>query len=83
MTEANAQASTVSLALHDVPLRYRVPRGPPVSFELFYAHRDTQQPAIFTYTNFGPKWTSNWISYFTNNIQTTNTADLYAPGGGD
>ncbi|HXR36450.1 MAG TPA: hypothetical protein VN754_10900, partial [Candidatus Binataceae bacterium] len=82
MTEANAQASTVSLALHDAPLSYRAPKGPPVSFELFYAHRDTQQPAIFTYTNFGPKWTSNWISYFTNNVKTTNTADLYAPGGG-
>ncbi|HEY2106109.1 MAG TPA: RHS repeat-associated core domain-containing protein [Candidatus Binataceae bacterium] len=82
MTTANAQASTVSLVLHDAPLSYQTPKGPPVSFELFYSHRDAQQPAIFTYTNFGPKWTSNWISYFTDNVKTTNTADLYAPGGG-
>jgi RHS repeat-associated protein len=82
MTTVNAQASTVSLALHDAPLTYQTPRGPPVSFELFYSHRDTQQPAIFTYTNFGPKWTSNWISYITDNFSSTGTADLYAPGGG-
>jgi YD repeat-containing protein len=82
MTTVNAQAATVSLTLHDAPLSYQTPKGPPVSFELFYSHRDAQQPAIFTYTNFGPKWTSNWISYITDNTRSTNNADLYAPGGG-
>ncbi len=83
MTTANVEAMVVSLALHDVPLSYQPPKGPAVSFELFYSHLDAEQPAMFVYTNFGPKWTSNWISYFADNTAYgTGTADLYTPGGG-
>jgi YD repeat-containing protein len=82
ITTANVQTLVVGLALHDAPLSYRTPKGPAVAFELFYSHRDALQPAIFTYTNFGPKWTSNWISYLTDNRTTSGTIDLYAPGGG-
>jgi RHS repeat-associated protein len=63
MTTYNVDALPNSLELHDRLLGYKPPLGPPVNFEIFYMHRDDQQPAIFTYSNFGPKWTSNWISY--------------------
>ncbi len=86
MTVANAFAMVVSLAMRDIPLSYQTPKGPPVKFGLFYAHRDAEQPMTFTYTNFGPKWTSNWISYIVDNTDagtaTGETADLYMPGGG-
>jgi RHS repeat-associated protein len=82
MTSASVGLAQVSLKLDDVPLRYRTAKGPDFSFELSYTHRDTNQPAIFTFTNFGPKWTSNWIGFFTDNTNTTGTADLYAPTGG-
>jgi RHS repeat-associated protein len=82
ISTANVQAMVVGLSLHDAPLRYETPKGPPIAFELYYSHRDALQPAIFTYTNFGSKWTSNWISYFTDNTATSGTANLYMPGGG-
>ncbi len=82
MATANVQAMVVGLSIHDVPLNYQPAKGPGGTFELYYSHRDALQPAIFTYTNFGPKWTSNWISYLTDNTSTTGTIDLYAPGGG-
>jgi YD repeat-containing protein len=82
MSTANIQAMVVGLTLHDVALHYPAPKGPQVTFELDYSHRDAEQPAIFTYTNFGPKWTSNWISYITDNTSTNGTLDIYTSGGG-
>ena len=82
MCVASAELMVVSLSLHDAPLQYQVPKGPPMEFELYYSQRDVQQPAILTTTNFGPQWTSNWITFFTDNTSTTGTADLYMPGGG-
>jgi RHS repeat-associated protein len=82
MCVASVELMVVSLSLHDVPLQYQVPKGPPMQFELYYSQRDLQQPAILTTTNFGPQWTSNWITFFTDNTSTTGTADLYMPGGG-
>lgn len=88
MTTVNAETMVVSLALHDVPLHYQTAKGPPVGFELDYSYRDAEQPAIFTYTNFGPRWTSNWISYVIDNTidlgagQVGGNAELYLPGGG-
>jgi RHS repeat-associated protein len=82
MCVASAQLMVVSLSLHDIPLQYQVPKGPPVQFELYYSQRDVQQAAILTTTNLGPQWTSNWITFFTDNTNTTGTADLYMPGGG-
>jgi len=86
MTVANAFAMRASLAMQDIVLDYQTPKGPPVNFGLFYAHRDAEQPMAFTYTNFGPKWTSNWLSYIVDNTNAGTAggqmADLYMPGGG-
>ena len=74
---------TVNLSLKDEPLGYAPPVGPPVRFTLRYNHRDSFQPANFTYSNFGPKWTCDWISYVTDNPSNL-LADvtIYMDGGG-
>src|SRR5260221_8426278 len=48
-----------------------------------YNHRNTFQPTTFTYPNFGPKWTWDWVSYITDD-PLTNTADVVynSVGGG-
>lgn len=62
-TSWNVEAAVVGLALHDDPIGYSPPFGPPIRFRMNYSHRDTDQPATFTYTNFGNKWTTEWLSY--------------------
>jgi YD repeat-containing protein len=54
-----------------------------VQFDLYYSHRDTQQPSTFSYTNFGPKWTFTWLSYVTDNVNSTAAATVYLRGGGN
>jgi RHS repeat-associated protein len=57
MPEYNFHAMLVSLNITDQPLGYTPPVGPPVSFTLSYNQRETGQPAVFSYSNLGPKWT--------------------------
>ena len=73
----------VSLNINDDPVGYTPPFGPNVRFTVRYNHRDAYQPANFTYSNFGPKWTCDWISYIQDN-PTDDHADVmyYARGGG-
>jgi RHS repeat-associated protein len=60
----NVEAMVDGLSLHDDPIGYTPPVGPAIRFPMDYSHRDTQQPMhAFTYTNFGNKWTSGWLSY--------------------
>jgi RHS repeat-associated protein len=80
-TSWNVELSVVGLSLHDTPLGYTPPVGPAVRFEMYYSHRDTQQPQTFSYTNLGPKWTTTWLSYVTDSGN--GSVDLYARGGGD
>ena len=48
-----------------------------------YNHRDAFQPTTFTYANFGPKWTCDWISYITDNPQSPSAdVNFYIRGGG-
>jgi YD repeat-containing protein len=82
LTRYNIHASVVSLTLTDTPVGYTPQVGPPVLFQMFYAQRDAEQPANFAYSNFGPKWTSNWISYVTDNTASNGTASVYGRGGG-
>jgi RHS repeat-associated protein len=82
-TTWSVELEVLGLQLHDAPVGYTPPVGPPVRFELYYSHRDTQQPATFSYTNFGPKWTFNWLSYITDSVNSTAQAVLYRRGGGN
>ncbi len=57
----------VSLRLSDDPVGYSPPVGPAVRFPVHYNQRDSFQPAIFSYSNLGPQWTFDWLSYITDN----------------
>ncbi len=72
----------VSLVLHDVPLKYTPPYGQEVKFEITYSQRDVSQPQVFSSTNFGPKWISNWQSHIVDNVNLNNSVVLYPGGGG-
>ena len=49
--------------LSDAPLGYRPPRGPSVHLQLRYNSWEENQPQVFSFSNLGAKWTSNWMSY--------------------
>lgn len=69
--------------LTDTPLSYNPPRGQPMAFTLTYNQRDVNQPAVPPYSNFGPQWTSNGISYISAGPITGQTEAIrYLPGGG-
>lgn len=83
LTKPDVELVVVGLQLHDFPVGYTPPLGPPVKIGLYYSHRDTQQPATFSYTNFGPKWTFTWLSYITDTVNSNGQAVLYRRGGGN
>jgi len=71
----------VGLAIKDTPVGGSSPNPFTIPFQINYAQREVSQPSVFSYTNLGPKWTCNWLSY----IETDgyrSRANLYEPGGG-
>ncbi len=81
ITSWDVHAMVVALTLQDTPVG--VTSGSfSLPFTLNYSHRETGQPDTFTYTNFGPKWTCNWIGILTDETTTLGTATLYERGGG-
>ena len=80
MAAASAHTMVVGLAIQDTPLGTS-PNPFSVPFQLNYAQRDLTQPAIIPFTNFGPKWTCNWLSYITTS-GLYDRADLHDSGGG-
>ena len=72
-----------NLHLEDRPISYAPPRGPRIDFLAAYNHREANQPAIFDYSNLGPKWTFNWLSYVIDNpADPTVGASVYMRSGG-
>ena len=65
MARYAVHAMQVSLNIVDVPLSYTPPRGPAVEMRVTYNQRESLQPAVFNYSNLGPKWTFDWLSYIT------------------
>jgi RHS repeat-associated protein len=63
MAVANAHAMVISLNISDVPLGYKPPYGPAIDFELTYNQREAKQPSVPDFSNVGPKWQHNWVSY--------------------
>ena len=82
-TRSSVELVVVGLQLHDFPVGYAPPLGPPMRVGLYYSHRDTQQPTTFSYTNFGPKWTFTWLSYVTDTVNSNGQAIVYQRGGGN
>src|SRR5438093_4105566 len=74
----------VNLHIADRPVGYTPPRGPDVYFIASYNHRESFPPSLFTYSNLGPKWTFNWLSYVKDDPSSPNaTAYVYLEGGSD
>ena len=56
-------ALLINLHITDTPVGYAPPRGPAVYFEVTYNHKEATQPQIFTYSNLGPRWTFDQLSF--------------------
>ncbi|MBA3831736.1 MAG: RHS repeat protein [Chthoniobacterales bacterium] len=82
MARYSVHSMLVSLNIEDRPLRYTPPRGPAVDFLVTYDQKD-KQPAAFTFSNLGPKWTFGWLAYVSDDPlrQPPQTA-VYVPNGG-
>ena len=73
----------VSLNINDEPVGYAPPVGPAVRFTVRYNQREAKQPPTFKYSNFGPKWTFDWLSYITDNpFNPAADVEYYIMGGG-
>jgi RHS repeat-associated protein len=83
MAVSSIHLEMASLSLRDEPVGYSPPVGAPVAFWVRYSQREAHQPTTFTYANFGPKWTCDWISYITDNPQSLSAnVTYYIRGGG-
>jgi len=83
MAVSSVHLMLVSLNLTDEPVGYTPPLGPAVDFTVRYNQRDAFQPSTFTYSNFGPKWTFDWLSYITDNpLSPSADVNYYIMGGG-
>lgn len=83
MAVSSVHLMLVNLNLSDEPVGYSPPVGPEVKFVVRYNHRDSFQPATFTYGNFGSKWTHDWLSYLGDNPQSPSAdVNCYMRGGG-
>lgn len=83
MAAYDVHAMLVSLNISDTPLSYAPPRGPQISFTARYSQREANQPANFTYSNLGPKWTFHWLSYIDyDDLNASVPPVAYLPGGG-
>jgi len=83
MAQYNVHAMLVSLNLIDSPLGYTPPRGFPIVFTATYNQREANQPANFTYSNLGQKWTHDWFSYVADaSISADIPPVVYLAGGG-
>jgi RHS repeat-associated protein len=83
MAKSSVHLMLVNLNLRDTPVGYSPPLGPPVEFTVRYNHREAFQPTIFTYANFGSKWTCDWISYITDSPSNTlANVNYFIRGGG-
>jgi len=63
MAIASAHIMSVSLNLTDTPVGYQPQKGGSALTTLSYNSREAEQPANFSFSNVGPKWTHSWISY--------------------
>ncbi len=75
----------VSLRVEDMPLFYAPPRGGTMGFRVSYNEKESTQPAVFTYANFGSRWTFNWIDFITDdpaNTAVSQKLEQATAGGG-
>lgn len=83
MTKSNVHMASVSLHLFDRPLTYKPPYGPEMIFDVDYHQRDSRQTSNITYSNLGPKWTFEYLSFVMDNSANPSAdATVYLMAGG-
>jgi RHS repeat-associated protein len=65
MADWTLHVSIASLHVGDIPLFYTPPAGPKVELSVNYNQREDNQPAVPQYSNFGPKWSFDWVHSLT------------------
>jgi RHS repeat-associated protein len=84
MATYRAHLMEVSLNVYDTPVGYSPTIGPAVQFTVTYNQRESHQPQIFSYSNLGPQWTMDWISYVTDDPANADAAvAVFLRGGGE
>jgi RHS repeat-associated protein len=84
MAVARVHLLNISLNISDEPVGYSPPVGPAVRFTVRYNQRDDQFSSNFNYSNFGPKWTFDWLSYIKDSpSQPLADVTYYIMGGGN
>ncbi len=81
MASANAYSMLASLHIKDTPMGYSPPIGPDINYRFDYAHRQTNQPGTFVFTNLGQNWNFNWLSYLTVDPSTSVASVRVRQGG--
>jgi RHS repeat-associated protein len=72
-----------SLHIEDTPVGYDAAVGPDVRVRVAYNQREANQPSTMVFTNFGPQFVSNWVSYLIDNPSSPSaTISLRKRGGG-
>ena len=83
MARYSAHSMLASLNIEDTPIGYTPPRGPAINFTVSYNQRDVQPPGTFSYSNLGPKWSFNWLSYIKDDPNNASAnVTVFVPGGG-
>lgn len=83
MPDYAVQSLNIGLTLHDMPFTRATAVGPAVTFSVYYSQNEANQPAVFTFSNLGQKWTHNWLAYVTDDpTQVGQNVGLYKRTGG-
>ncbi|HEY7080873.1 MAG TPA: RHS repeat-associated core domain-containing protein [Nitrososphaeraceae archaeon] len=82
MAVAKVHLVNVSLNITDVPIGYSPPVGPSVNFVVRYNQRDSVSPSTYNYSNFGNKWTFDWLAYLTYDHDIPHKVQYFMMGGG-
>jgi hypothetical protein len=83
MAQCTFHLGLASLSIFDTPVGYSPPRGPESRFRVTYNQREGTQPAAFTYSNLGPRWTFDWPSYLEDDPWSPGEpVERYVSGGG-
>ena len=83
MAVSSVHLMLVSLNIKDEPVGYSPPVGPAVRFKARYNQKESFQPAAFAYSNLGPAWTFDWLSYIRDNpLDPSADVLCYVAGGG-
>jgi RHS repeat-associated protein len=73
----------VSTRVTDTPVGYAPARGPAVHFTVTYNQREAYQPYTFSFSNLGPRWSHDFLSYVEDNPSNPDEiAYVFRAGGG-